>query len=126
MHKVVIVIGGSGGLGGEIAVQFGLAGPKVLVNYLHNDNDADKVASRIRQSGGEALTGKVDVCNFREVKAMAELAFERWGSIDVGVNCAGGAAHNLGGTDEPIIDQDEAMWDKVIDINLKGTFLCLK
>jgi len=74
MAKVVIVTGGSGGLGGEVAIQFALTGAKVLVHYHSGKNDADIVASKIKNNGGEALVYQADVCNFDQVKAMAEFA----------------------------------------------------
>jgi 3-oxoacyl-[acyl-carrier protein] reductase len=126
LAKVVIVTGGSGGLGGEIAVQFGLTGAQVLVHYNSNKNDAETVAAKIKKTGADAHIYQADVCNFGQVKSMTEFALEKWGTIDVLVNCAGGAAHNLGGKDQLIIDLDENMWDKVVDLNLKGPFLCIK
>ena len=126
MTKVVIVTGGSGGLGGEVAIQFALTGARVLVHYHSNKNDADMVASKIKQDGGEALVYQADVCDFGQVQAMAEFALARWNSIDVLVNCAGNDAKFLGGKDQLIIEMDEAMWDKVVNLNLKGTFQCIK
>ena len=124
--KVVIVTGGSAGLGGEVAIQFALTGAKVLVHYHSGKNDADIVASKIKNNGGEALVYQADVCNFGQVKAMAEFALAKWNTLDVLVNCAGNDAKFLGGKDQLIIDLDEAMWDKVVNLNLKGTFLCIK
>ena len=126
MAKVVIVTGGSGGLGGAVAIQFALAGAKVLVHYHSNKNDAESVASKIRKNGGEAEIFQADVCIYAQVKAMADFAVAKWGSIDVLVNSAGNDAKFLGGEDQLLIDLDEAMWDKVVDLNLKGTFFCIK
>ena len=98
----------------------------MLVHYYSNKDDAEIVTSKIKKNGGEALIYQADIRNFGQVKAMGEFALEKWKAIDVLVNCAGGAAHNLGGVDKLIIDRDEEMWDKVIDVNLKGTFLGIK
>ena len=126
MAKVVIVTGASGGLGGAIAVQFAVTGASVLVHYHSNRNDAEKVISKISNNGGVALAYQADVRDFGEVRAMSEFVLAKWNAIDVLVNCAGGAAHNLGGKNQLIVDLDEDMWDQVIDLNLKGPFLCMK
>ena len=126
MTRVAIVTGASGGLGSEVAIQIALTGARVIVHYHSNKNDAESVASKIRNNGGEALIYQADICNFGQVKAMAEFAVEKWGAIDVLVNSAGNDARFLGGKDQLIIDMDEAMWDKVVDLNLKGTFFCIK
>lgn len=126
MARVVIVTGGSGGLGSEVAVQFALTGAKVVVHYHSNEVDADSVVSKIKKNGGEALTYQADVCDFGQVKAMGEFTAERWKTIDVLVNCAGNDAKYLGGKEQLIVEMDEAMWDKVVSLNLKGTFLCIK
>src|SRR5262249_7261608 len=101
-------------------------GARVLVNYLSNRADADNVVAKVEHAGGQAVAYQADVRDFRQVTAMAEFALSQWGAIDVHVNSAGGAAHNLGGRDETILEQDIEMWDKVVTLNLKGTFLCIK
>lgn len=126
MGKVVIVTGASGGIGGAIAAEFGRAGAKVLVNYQSSKKSADTVSAKVSENGGEAHVYQADVSNFCQVKAMGEFALEKWGRIDVLVNCAGGPAHKFGGHDQLIIDMDEMIWDKVISVNLKGTLLCIK
>jgi 3-oxoacyl-[acyl-carrier protein] reductase len=126
MTRVVIVTGASGGLGSAIAVQFALAGARVLVNYFSNKSDADDVVSKIRKSGGDAVAYQADVCDFEQVKAMVNFAAKKWGSVDVLVNSAGNDAKFLGGDDQLIVEMDEAMWHKVLNINLTGTFHCIK
>lgn len=126
MGKAVIVTGASGGIGGAIAMEFGRTGANVLVNYHSNKASADTVAARVRESGGKAQVYQADVSQFGEVKAMAKFAIEQWGRIDVLVNGAGGPAHKFGGHDQSIIDMDEAIWDKVISVNVKGAMLCIK
>lgn len=126
MSKVVIVTGGSGGLGSEIATQFGLIGAKVVVNYNVHLDDAEIVAKKINQSGGEAFVYQSDVCNFSQVQSMVEASLSRWGKIDVLVNSAGGGTTKFGRSDQLVTEMDERVWDNTVGVNLKGTFLCIK
>jgi 3-oxoacyl-[acyl-carrier protein] reductase len=126
MSKVVIVTGGAGGLGREIAIQFGLTGAKVVVNYVAHLDDAEVVAEKINGNGGEAFVYKSDVCDLSQVQSMADATVRRWGRIDVLVNNAGGGAGQFGGTHQVVAEMDEWVWDKVVGVNLKGTFLCIK
>ena len=126
MSKVVIVTGGSGGLGGEVAIQFGLTGAKVVISDIAYFDDAEGVAKTITQSGGEAFVYEADVCNYQQVKAMVETTVDRWGRIDVLVNNAGGGIRWLGLEGKLVTETEEEVWDKVVDVNLKGTFLCIK
>ena len=126
MDKVVIITGASGGLGSAMALQFGAEGARVVVNYNVAVQDAEDVVKEINSGSGDAFTYRADVCNFREVKAMVEAVLSRWGRIDVLVNNAGGALRWLGSEGEPVWEMEEELWDTVVDINLKGTFLCTK
>lgn len=125
MSKVVIVTGGSGGIGGEIAIRFGLNGAKVVVNDIAYLDDAEGVAKKINESGGEAFVYEADVCNYEQVKAMVEATLDRWGRVDVLVNNAGGGRRWLG-QGQLVTEIEEMVWDKVVNVNLKGTFLCIK
>ncbi len=125
MSKVVIVTGGSGGIGGEIAIRFGLNGAKVVVNDIAYLDNAEGVAKKINESGGEAFVYEADVCNYEQVKAMVEATLDRWGRVDVLVNNAGGGRRWLG-QGQLVTEIEEMVWDKVVNVNLKGTFLCIK
>jgi len=126
MNRVVIVTGGSGGLGSEIALRFGLAGAGVVVNYILHLDDAQAVVERINEAGGTAFAHQADVCRLGQVQAMVEATVQKWGRVDVLVNSAGGGAGKFGLMDQSISEMDENVWDKVIELNLKGTFLCIK
>ncbi len=125
MSKVVIVTGASGGLGAEIAIQFGLIGTNVVINDIACLDEAGEIAKKINETG-KAFVYKADVCQYQEVRAMVEDTLQRWGSIDVLVNNAGGSVRWLGSKGQLIIEMEEAAWDSVIDVNLKGTFICIK
>ncbi len=126
MSKVVIVTGGAGGLGTEIAIRFGLTGARVVINDIAYLDDAEGTAKKINESGGEAFVYEADVCNYEQVKAMVAATLARWGRIDILVNNAGGAIRWLGAGGQLITEMAEAVWHKVIDVNLKGPFICIK
>jgi len=128
MNKVVVVLGGSGGLGREIAWQFALNGDKVVLNDIAHLDIAEGITNKITESGGEAFVYKADICDYEQVNAMVEAILDRWDSIDVLVNTAGGykgppSAEFQG---QSVIEMEEEEWHKVIDINLKGPFICIK
>jgi len=116
MNKVVLITGGSRGLGREVALTFGRAGWGVVVNYITNDLAADDVSKSIGASGGEALMFNTDVSVYPEVERMVKAAIERFGRIDVLVNNAGIVRAGL------IAKLTERDWDESIDTNLKGAF----
>jgi len=126
VSKVVIVTGGSGYLGSEIAFRFGLNGNKVVVNYFAHQDGAEMTAKRINENGGEAFIYKADVCNYKQVKAMVEDTLDRWDRIDVLVNNAGGYRGPMLLESELATEMEEEEWNKVIDVNLKGPFICIK
>jgi len=126
MSKVVIVTGGSGTLGSEIALRFGLNGNKVVVNYFAHQDRAEAIAQRINEGGGEAFSYKADISNYQQVKAMVEATLDRWDRIDVLVNNAGGYKGSMILESQLATEMEEDEWHKVIDVNLKGPFICIK
>ena len=126
MNKVVLITGASGGLGSAIAKRFGTDGDKVVVNYNKSVQDAENVAKEINSSSGEAFVHQVDVCNYAQVKKMADETVTKWGRIDVLVNAAGGSVNIMAGKFQGVAEMGEEIWDEVVDSNLKGTFNCIK
>jgi NAD(P)-dependent dehydrogenase (short-subunit alcohol dehydrogenase family) len=113
--KVVLVTGAGHGIGRAIAERFAAEGARVVVNDVNRER-AEEVALEI---GGEAIALPADVSDKRQVDAMFNTAMARFGTLDVLVNNAGNihAARHF-------LDADEAWWDQLLGVNLKGTFLC--
>src|SRR5260370_652894 len=114
--KVAIVTGGSRGIGRASVLRLAEAGADVVVNYINNEAAAEAVAQQARDFGVKALTFRADVANLGQTTAMVETTFEHFGHVDLLVANAGiweGA---------PIEEMSEALWDRVIDANLKGTW----
>lgn len=118
--KAAIVTGASRGIGREIALQLANEGAKVAVNFSGSKDKADEVVQQITEAGGEAFAIQADVSNPDSVKNMVDQTIETFGSIDILVNNAGITRDNL------LMRMKEDEWDDVIDINLKGVFLCTK
>jgi 3-oxoacyl-[acyl-carrier protein] reductase len=118
--RVVVVTGASRGLGRTIALRFGSAGDRVVINYLDRRDLAESAAAAVRERGGEAVTFRADVRRSAEVDALMNDMADRWGRIDVLVNNAGLARDDLA------MRMSEQDWDDVLDTNLKGPFLCLR
>lgn len=118
-HKRVLVTGGNSGLGAAMSKAFGAEGARVAINYLVRPEDTDALVGTITAAGGSALGVKADISDAGEVEAMFAAVDAAWGGIDVLVNNAGIDGHAaLGWEAEP------DAWGKVIDVNLKGAFLC--
>jgi 3-oxoacyl-[acyl-carrier protein] reductase len=118
--KVAVVTGASRGLGRGIAIKLASLGAKTAINYLSNDEEAEKVVQIIIGSNGEAFAIKANVADSEAVKIMMRQIVEKWGKIDILVN-------NAGITRDGLLPRmtDEA-WDEVININLRGAYLCTK
>jgi NAD(P)-dependent dehydrogenase (short-subunit alcohol dehydrogenase family) len=115
--KVAIITGARRGMGKSHALIFAKAGAKVVVADISKD-ECEEVVKEIEKAGGEAIAVKCDVTNKKEVDAMIEAAIDKWGKLDILVNNAGIVGF------KPFVEMTEAEWDKVIEINLKGYFLC--
>jgi 3-oxoacyl-[acyl-carrier protein] reductase len=118
--KVAIVTGSSRGIGKAIAERFAEEGALVTVNYVSNEREADEVADRIRRAGGEAISVRADVSKAEDVKELIRATADQWGRVDVLVNNAGVMFT------KSVLDTTEEEWDRTIDINLKGAYLCSK
>ena len=115
--KVALVTGGGQGLGEAISLALAREGAHVAIGDVNLERAAGVVAS-IEEMGGKAIALRADVSRESEVKALVAQSVAGLGTIDILVNNAG-IFH--GG---PIADMSEDIWNRVLDINLKGTFLC--
>ncbi len=115
-----IVTAAGQGLGEAIAKTFAREGARVAVVDI-NLPEAQRVGAEIEAAGGSALVLQADVTQSREVTAMVKAVVDRWGTVDILLNGAGGF-HRLA----PITDISEEEWDRVINLNLKTAFLCTK
>jgi NAD(P)-dependent dehydrogenase (short-subunit alcohol dehydrogenase family) len=118
--KVALVTGGTSGIGRETAVIFAKAGAKVVVAG-RREPEGQETVELIRAAGGETLFVKTDVSKALEVEALVQKAVETFGRLDVSFNNAG-----VEGAYAPIVRQSEEDFDRTININLKGVWLCLK
>ena len=118
--KVGLVTGGTSGIGRDTAVLFAKAGAKVVVAG-RRELEGEETVELIRAAGGDGLFVKTDVSKASEVEALIQKDVEKFGRLDIAFNNAG-----IEGVWAPIIRQSEEDWDRTIDINLKGVWLCLK
>jgi NAD(P)-dependent dehydrogenase (short-subunit alcohol dehydrogenase family) len=118
--KVAIVTGGTSGIGRDTGVLFAKAGAKVVVAG-RREAEGKETVDLIRAAGGDGMFVKGDVSRAADVQALLEKTVGKFGRVDVAFNNAG-----IEGNWIPIAEQSEEDWDRVIDINLKGTWLCLK
>ncbi|MDQ7831839.1 MAG: 3-oxoacyl-ACP reductase family protein [Desulfovibrionaceae bacterium] len=116
--KSAIVTGSSRGLGRAIALAFAREGARVAVTYQSARDEAEAAAAEIRAAGGECLVLPLDVRSRDSVRACFKNAHEGLWSIDILVNNAG---INRRGPFEEATDED---WDQVMEVNLKGPFIC--
>ncbi len=117
VNKVIVVTGGAGGIGSEICRCLAADGLKVVVADYAKEV-AETVAADIRQAKGEATAVQVDVGNKESVAEMMKRALTQYGQVDFLFNGAGVM------TRIPVVELPEEEWDRVLRINLKGTFLC--
>jgi 3-oxoacyl-[acyl-carrier protein] reductase len=120
--KVAIVTGSSRGIGAAIARRLAADGLAVIVNYAGRVADADKVVQEIQAAGGKAAAIQADVSVPAEVAALFNQAETLFGGIDIIVNNAGIMQPGL----VPLAETDDSLFDRLLAINLKGTFNTLR
>jgi len=118
--KVALVTGGTSGIGRETSILFAQKGARVVVAG-RREIEGQETIDLIRRAGGEGIFVRADVSRAAEVKALVETTVAAYGGLDYAFNNAGIEGHWV-----PIVEQTEDEWDQTIDINLKGTWLCLK
>jgi 3-oxoacyl-[acyl-carrier protein] reductase len=115
--KVAIVTGAGQGIGRAISLRLAQEGARVVVSDI-NQSGAETVAAEIEKTGGQALASHTDVSKPDSVEDLKRRTLERFGRIDILVNNAG--IYPVC----PLAEMTEDLWDRVIDVNLGGSFLC--
>jgi 3-oxoacyl-[acyl-carrier protein] reductase len=118
--QVALVTGASRGIGRAIAERLASEGALVVLNYLQQHAAAEEVLTAIRAGGGQAELCRFDVAKSTEVSPAIQQIVGRYGKIDILINNAGLALDAL------LLRLKEEEWDRVMDVNLKGVFLCTK
>jgi len=121
-EKVAIVTGAAGGIGRAIALRLAEEGADMVIADI-NAEGANKVVKEINAMGGRGIVTKVDVTKSSEANRMAEAAIDKFAKIDILVNNAGGSARER---NTLFHESEEAVWDYVIALNLKGTRNCTR
>jgi len=118
--KTVVITGASGRIGGETARSFAHEGAKIVVGYFSSQEKAEETVRDVEEMGCKAFAFRADVSNPEEVRAMMEAAHDRFGRIDVLVNCA--AQHP-----PPMFDFENPDWDlwrRMAHVNIMGIITC--
>jgi len=118
--SISIVTAAAQGLGEEIAKVLAREGSSVALVDINLD-ELNRVGKEIDAAGGSSMVIGKDVTRSQEVEEMLRAVLDRWGTVDILVNCAGGF-HQFA----PITDISEEEWDRVITLNLKSAFLCTR
>jgi 3-oxoacyl-[acyl-carrier protein] reductase len=118
-NKVAVITGGAQGIGRAVALGMAREGAKVVVADLQSEK-ARSVADEVKILGGDALGLEVNVAAESSVKRLAEATFAEFGRVDILVNDAGVYLKSS------VVEMSEADWDRTLDINLGGNFLCCR
>jgi NAD(P)-dependent dehydrogenase (short-subunit alcohol dehydrogenase family) len=118
--KTVLVTGGAGGIGRAAALAFARAGARVAVSDV-NAAGGEETVGLIAQAGGEAIFVKADVSREAEVEALVAKTVAAFGRLDCAFNNAG-----IEEESKPLADCDEALFDRIMAVNVKGAWLCMK
>jgi len=115
-QKVAIITGSDSGIGRAIALRFASEGATVVVNYAYAQDKAEQVRQIIEQAGGKTLVIQADVSQYQQVMHLVQRTVEQFGRLDIMVNNAGMEIH------APFLEETEEHFDRVLGVDLKGTF----
>jgi NAD(P)-dependent dehydrogenase (short-subunit alcohol dehydrogenase family) len=118
--KVALVTGGTTGIGRATAIAFGAAGAKVVFSG-RRDAEGEKTANLIRETGAECLYVRSDASKEEEIEALVQKTVKTYGRLDCAFNNAG-----IESTIKPLHEQSIEEFDKLMEINVRGLFLCMK
>jgi len=118
--KTAVITGSGRGLGKAIALRLGYMGANIVLNDIVSSDAIDATADEFAGLGFPTAASKGDVRSLEDVKTLCKVAVDRFGSLDILINNAGITR------DKPIAMMSEDDWDDVLDINLKGAFMCIK
>ena len=116
--KIAVVTGSSRGVGRAVALGFATAGADVVINYTSNEKAANEVIERVTALGRKAIAVKADVASKEQVDLLFDETLKAFGKVDILVNNAGFTRPAL------LVKMTEEQWDQVVDIHMKGAFLC--
>ena len=119
--KTILVTGGSRGIGKEVALKYAENGYNVVINYVSDKTDVEAIKNELLEKGAhDVLLAKADVTTAEQIEELVKHTIEKFGAIDVLVNNAGITKDNL------LMRMSEEEFDKVIEVNLKGTYIVTK
>jgi 3-oxoacyl-[acyl-carrier protein] reductase len=119
--QIAVVTGGTGGIGEAICLKLASYGANVVVVYNKRFEKADTLAKKIKCLSQESISIKADITVAQDVDDMVLMTTKEFGAIDILVNSAGITAIAM-----PVVEIHERDWDHVLNVNLKGSYLCCK
>jgi 3-oxoacyl-[acyl-carrier protein] reductase len=118
--KTILITGASGGIGSDTALHFTQEKANIVVNYLSSQEKAEETVRDVGEMGSKAFAYKADVSDPEQVRAMMAAAHERFGGIDVLVNCAAQHPPPMFDLDDP----DWELWKRMAHVNIMGILIC--
>src|SRR3989338_5647252 len=118
--KVVLITGGAKGIGKAIVLEFDKQGANIIINYCSSEKEAKNLVDEVNKIGSSAIAIRADVAKPSEISQLIQQSIAKYGRVDILINNSG--------VQFPASPEDttEEIWDKTIDINLKGMFFCIR